>query len=282
MTCEHQTVHSAFVCDGCGMERGTDLPQVFDAMVAAPPPEPRDIVFLEFASSTEELQRRVQKASQLAELGRVVEAAEVLLAPGLMTSLPAFYDLRKLNEAHRELMEAREQLAEEGRPPEDEQELFERLHALVDGLPTAPSPIRAAVRSVMGFGHKPRDPEPAMMTGGEVAGSWKPLREVIAANDRADRIGEQLEALKTDYAALRLELKDTEARLEALTEAEKTRLAATWDSDKPLPEDDAIRAAHPLRSNDYARYVEATRLVGAKHSKYALVDLVNWLLSLRP
>lgn len=48
--------------------------------------------------------------------------------------------------------------------------------------------------------------------------------------------------------------------------------------DAPLPEDDAIRAAHPLRTHDHATYAEAMRLVGAKHSKRALVDLVNWLL----
>ena len=48
--------------------------------------------------------------------------------------------------------------------------------------------------------------------------------------------------------------------------------------DKPLPEDAAIDAAHPLRSNRHDLYQEAMRLVGAKHSKSALVDLVNWLL----
>lgn len=56
--------------------------------------------------------------------------------------------------------------------------------------------------------------------------------------------------------------------------------ATSWtDEDKPLPEDAQIDAAHPLETNDYARYTEALRLVGAKRSKYALVDLVNWLLS---
>lgn len=48
--------------------------------------------------------------------------------------------------------------------------------------------------------------------------------------------------------------------------------------DKPIPEDDAIEAAHPLRNGRHDLYAEAMRLVGAKHSKYALVDLVNWLL----
>lgn len=59
-----------------------------------------------------------------------------------------------------------------------------------------------------------------------------------------------------------------------------TRQGDVWtDEDKPLPEDEAIRAAHPTRTSEHQRYAEAMRLVGAKRSKYALVDLVNWLLS---
>jgi hypothetical protein len=54
------------------------------------------------------------------------------------------------------------------------------------------------------------------------------------------------------------------------------------EDDQPLPEDDQICAAHPLRTGNHERYVEAMRLVGAKRSKYALVDLVNWLLSRIP
>lgn len=48
--------------------------------------------------------------------------------------------------------------------------------------------------------------------------------------------------------------------------------------DKPIPEDAAIKAAHPVRTKRHDLYQEAQRLVGAKRSKYALVDLVNWLL----
>jgi hypothetical protein len=48
--------------------------------------------------------------------------------------------------------------------------------------------------------------------------------------------------------------------------------------DKPLPEDDAIKAAFPTRSGRHDLYAEAVRLVGAKRSKYALVSLVTWLL----
>lgn len=49
--------------------------------------------------------------------------------------------------------------------------------------------------------------------------------------------------------------------------------------DEALPEDEAIQAAHPLENGRHDRYEEALRLVGAKRSKGALVELVNWLLS---
>lgn len=48
--------------------------------------------------------------------------------------------------------------------------------------------------------------------------------------------------------------------------------------DKPLPEDAAIAAAFPTLTGRHDIYAEAMRLVGAKHSKAALVALVNWLL----
>lgn len=48
--------------------------------------------------------------------------------------------------------------------------------------------------------------------------------------------------------------------------------------DQPLPEDAEIAAAHPLRSGRNDLYMEAMRLVGARRSKGALVELVTWLL----
>jgi hypothetical protein len=56
--------------------------------------------------------------------------------------------------------------------------------------------------------------------------------------------------------------------------------AARWPDagDRPIPEDAAIKAAHPLRTGRHDIYAEAMRMVGAKHSKGALVELVNWLL----
>lgn len=64
-----------------------------------------------------------------------------------------------------------------------------------------------------------------------------------------------------------------------LLEARREHARAEWtDDDKPLPEDAAISAAHPMESGSHDTYLEAMRLVGAKRSKGALVDLVNWLL----
>lgn len=51
-----------------------------------------------------------------------------------------------------------------------------------------------------------------------------------------------------------------------------------WDVDRPIPEDAAIKAAHPTRSGRHDEYQEAMRMVGAKRSKGALVELVSWLL----
>jgi hypothetical protein len=39
-----------------------------------------------------------------------------------------------------------------------------------------------------------------------------------------------------------------------------------------------IEAAHPIHSGSHKEYLQAMEMVGARHSKGALVDLVNWLL----
>lgn len=45
-----------------------------------------------------------------------------------------------------------------------------------------------------------------------------------------------------------------------------------------LAEDEAINAAHPIKTGDHKTYERAMRLVGERDSKSDLVDLVNWLL----
>jgi len=43
-----------------------------------------------------------------------------------------------------------------------------------------------------------------------------------------------------------------------------------------------IAAAHPLQTGDAATYGVAMEMVGNRHSKGALVELVNWLLKGQP
>lgn len=45
---------------------------------------------------------------------------------------------------------------------------------------------------------------------------------------------------------------------------------------------DAIEAAHPINTGDHATYYKAQDMVSNRHSKYELVDLVNWLLQTQP
>lgn len=45
--------------------------------------------------------------------------------------------------------------------------------------------------------------------------------------------------------------------------------------DKPIPEDDDIDS---VQGQEQQLYMTALRMVGAKHSKYELVNLVHWLL----
>lgn len=62
-----------------------------------------------------------------------------------------------------------------------------------------------------------------------------------------------------------------------MADAARPETTDRW-ADKPLPEDAEITAAHPLNSGRHDLYMEAMRLVGARHSKGALVELVTWLL----
>lgn len=41
---------------------------------------------------------------------------------------------------------------------------------------------------------------------------------------------------------------------------------------------EAVRAAHPTRSESHEEYATAMKMVGNRHSKGELVALVNWLL----
>lgn len=57
-----------------------------------------------------------------------------------------------------------------------------------------------------------------------------------------------------------------------------------WE-DKPDQFSDRVKAAHPVMCDDadrHARYALAMEMIHSRHSKYALVDLVNWLLTKWP
>lgn len=87
--------------------------------------------------------------------------------------------------------------------------------------------------------------------------------------------------LATVARTLERELSEAKARVAEL-ERELATTKSWTDSDQKLPEDEAIMEAHPVGSKLTTAdtiYLEAIRLVSAKRSKYALVDLVNWLLA---
>lgn len=57
------------------------------------------------------------------------------------------------------------------------------------------------------------------------------------------------------------------------------RWEAARQAERPLEaEAAAIKAAHPLRTGRHDTWAEAMRLVGERHEKGELVELVNWLL----
>ena len=88
---------------------------------------------------------------------------------------------------------------------------------------------------------------------------------------------DQIEQLENDKTTLLQELRTTREERDKL-KARVPEFGQPWEGDKPLPEDAAINRAHPLMTQAHELYREAMRLVGARHSKYGLVELVNWLL----
>ena len=83
-----------------------------------------------------------------------------------------------------------------------------------------------------------------------------------------------------------LELADRVEKLEAVPRIDQHALRTTvretafeqpWE-DRESPETYLINAAHPCYTGDYKTYDDAARLVGDRHSKHALIELVNWLL----
>lgn len=61
--------------------------------------------------------------------------------------------------------------------------------------------------------------------------------------------------------------------------ARELKQASTWEEDQFADEwTAAIKAAHPSRSESHEEYGIAMQMVGHRKSKWALLELVNWLL----
>lgn len=105
--------------------------------------------------------------------------------------------------------------------------------------------------------------------------AWRSEQNMVEFTDEVYR--EEIGDLKVERDAL----SDRVKALEAVIAAQK----AEWGdggNDRPLSIQDKIDAASPIinRKGDgcWKTYETALKMVGAKHSKYGLVDLVNYLL----
>lgn len=67
--------------------------------------------------------------------------------------------------------------------------------------------------------------------------------------------------------------------LKKVIEAQKLEWGDGKGDDRRLSIEDRIDKADPIYTKDYATYETALTMVSAKRSKYGLVDLVNYLLS---
>lgn len=132
----------------------------------------------------------------------------------------------------------------------------------------------------------------------DASGAWKDTMRDAFRFAKAIGAEENDRRWTYEFTELQQKLAAAEARLDGMTGErdsereiavgwerkcedldEKLREALKWsDEDQPIPEDEAISAAHPVHSGAHATYQEAMRMVGAKRSKGALVDLVTWLL----
>lgn len=50
------------------------------------------------------------------------------------------------------------------------------------------------------------------------------------------------------------------------------------DGDRRDRWSERIDATHPMKNGDHKRYIIAMEMVGNRHTKHSLVELVNWLL----
>jgi hypothetical protein len=89
---------------------------------------------------------------------------------------------------------------------------------------------------------------------------------------------EAIEARAKESRFIAITPKDTAILVAYTRSLEAERDAWQKWQDSPTEHDDAISAAFPTRSGSHVQYAQAMEMVGTRHSKGALVALVNWLL----
>ncbi len=104
---------------------------------------------------------------------------------------------------------------------------------------------------------------------------WKPVMDVIQA-DKTRHAGTSIPSVV--LTRLKEWVEYTKAQVDELEMLKKE-----WNGDKPLPEDAAIEACHPMNSEEphvFQCYEKAMRLVGARQHRgyHGHVNLVHWLL----
>lgn len=114
---------------------------------------------------------------------------------------------------------------------------------------------------------------------------WAMLREnrlaiVVEAGEIAPEAAAREAAMLDEARACAMAMRAWRAANWPARRDEARAFARMWRGcdDAALPEDAAIAAHHPCTNGSHAAYMEAMRLVGARHSKHGLVELVSWLL----
>lgn len=124
------------------------------------------------------------------------------------------------------------------------------------------------------------------------------MREAVARGDQAvQKLADVTAEFAVKQRAVDAKIRELDAKADAVQREvkEQTQIAQErvrfltallenlkkdWSGDRPLEEDAEIESVHPASEDkpDFHTYNRAMALVGAKHSKYGLVNLVNWLL----
>lgn len=74
-------------------------------------------------------------------------------------------------------------------------------------------------------------------------------------------------------------VEELQSRIKRMSEVMELFTYEWSEDDREIPEDEDIKQIHPLNTDDFETYMKAVQMVSAKRSKYALVNLVNYLLA---